>query len=130
MSSVQGRRVIRLMHVTLTSKGVLIFQFVAPTVLETPEGTLPPKACAEPKDMLAEFVPEPPSTMPLASDCKVRVSEHAAGKHWPDACGITRTARHSAITHLVARNMHKPSSPQLAVATKLMVLLMAPADSV
>src|SRR5438034_11315421 len=105
MSSVQGSRVMRLMHVTLTSKGVLIFQFVPPMVFETPEGTLPPKACTEPKDILAEFVPEPPSTMPLASDCNVNVSEHVAGKHWLDAYGVNKTAKPASITHLVARNM-------------------------
>jgi hypothetical protein len=43
-------------------------------IFVTPEGTAPPKACMGPKDILAEFVLEPPRVIPLASDCNVNIS--------------------------------------------------------
>jgi len=79
MARLQGS--VRFVHVTLTSNGVLIVQLEPVVVLVTPEGTVPPKACIEPKDILAEFVPEPPRANPLASDCNVKLSEHTTGKH-------------------------------------------------
>jgi hypothetical protein len=60
---------------------VLIVQLVVVTVFVTPVGTVPPNARIEPKLMVVEFVPEPPSVKPLASDCSVKVSEHTMGKH-------------------------------------------------
>ena len=80
-SSVQGKSVSRFEQVTFTSNGVLIVQWAVPTVLVTPERTVPPNACIAPKLMVAEFVPEPPSVKPLASDCNVKVSAHRIGKH-------------------------------------------------
>ena len=93
---------------------------MAATVLFTPLGTDPPKAWTLPKERFAEPIPNPPRVIPEGSVVKV-ISKLicASARHEMSKVNIIEI-RKIDLSKLITLS-------QFAVATKLIVLLIAPA---